>query len=280
MPFKGPAFVPSGVFKPAYLVTLTGSPDSTDPAPVSHPLLVSQSNGIFIEESSLEISKVGQNPNVRPDESADWLVNVTLAVRSMRADSNPTVTLSIPDLNVDSGPLTISSIPAATNASTAVTAAFTVPNSLPERWFPFTHGNPKLYNITVTLNVAGLPAASYTTRSGFRTVHLVQEAYSQEDVDQRGIIPGDQWHFEVNGKAIYSKGSNIIPFDPFYSRITTEKVRWILESVVAGGHNMVSSKLPASASRRLRTSVTLFVTAAARLGWRHLPAVGRPHRRV
>lgn len=207
--------------------------------PASHPLLVSQTTGLFIEESALEISKVGQNPNVRPDESADWLVNVTLAIRSIRADANPTLSISIPELNMDSGPLKLSSIPASTNASTFVSATFVVPNGVPQRWYPYTHGTPKLYDISVTLNVAGLSPASYTTRSGFRTVYLAQTPYSQEDVEQRGITPGDQWHFEVNGKAIYSKGSNLIPFDPFYPRITTDKVRWILESVVAGGQNMV-----------------------------------------
>lgn len=238
---QAPGFAPSGVFKPAYLVTLSDAADGTaaDNDPVSHPLLVSQSNGLFIEESTLEITKVGQNPNVRPDESADWLVNVTLAIRSIRADPNPTIIVSIPELNVNSGPLKLSAIPAATDTPTFVSAAFTVPEGLPQRWYPHTLGTPKLYNITVALNVAGLPVASYTTRSGFRTTFLVQTPYSQEDVEQRGITPGDQWHFEVNGKTIYSKGSNITPLDVFYPRITTDKVRWILESVVKGGQNMV-----------------------------------------
>ncbi|OJT12500.1 Beta-mannosidase A [Trametes pubescens] len=236
----GPGFAPSGVFKPAYLVTLSDSPDNeAADISVSHPILVSQSNGIFIEESALEVSKVGQSPNVRPDESADWLVNVTLAIRSIRADANPTVTVSVPELNIDSGPLKLSAIPAATNASTFVSATFTVPEGVPQRWFPYTLGTPTLYNFTVTLNIAGLPAASYITRSGFRTIFLAQTPYSQEDVEQRGIIPGDQWHFEVNGKAIYSKGSNLTPFDVFYARTTTEKVRWILDSVVKSGQIML-----------------------------------------
>ncbi|KAH9858500.1 glycoside hydrolase family 2 protein [Lenzites betulinus] len=238
----GPAFAPSGVYKPAYLITLSGSAANASTAEnkaASHPLLVSQTGGIFIEESALEITKVGQNPNVRPDESADWLVNVTLAVRSMRADPSPTLTVSIPELSVTSGPLNLSSIPAGTNASTFVGGTFTIPGGLPQRWYPHNLGSPKLYNITVTLTIAGLPAVSYTTRSGFRTVYLAQTPYSQDDVVQHGITPGDQWHFEVNGKTIYSKGSNLIPFDPFYARTTSDKVRWILESAVKSGQNMI-----------------------------------------
>ncbi|KAI0637555.1 glycoside hydrolase [Trametes polyzona] len=239
----GPGFAPSGVFKPAYLVTLsdtdTDKGTNIEVTPVSHPLLVSQASGIFIEESTLEISKVGQNPNVRPSESADWQVNVTLSVRSIRADSNPSLTVSIPELNITSGPLKLSAIPAASNVSVIVGATFAIPDGVPQRWYPHTLGTPKLYNVTVTLSVAGLQPVSYTTRSGFRTVFLAQSPYSQEDVEERGITPGDQWHFEVNGQAIYSKGSNLIPFDPFYARISTDKVRWILESAMKGGQNMI-----------------------------------------
>ncbi|KAJ2999426.1 hypothetical protein NUW54_g6940 [Trametes sanguinea] len=237
----GPGFVPSGIFKPAYFITLSEETGTTlaDSNSVAHPLLLSNSTGLFVEESSLEVSKVGQHPNARPDESADWLVNVTLALRSIRADPNPTLTVAIPELNITSGPLKVSSIPSQSNASTFVTASFTVPNGVPQRWYPHNLGMPKLYDFTVTLSINGLPPASYTTRSGFRTVYLAQTPYSQEDVEQRGITPGDQWHFEVNGKAIYSKGSNVTPFDPFYARISTDKARWVLESVVKSGQNML-----------------------------------------
>ena len=37
---KGPAFVPSGIFKPAYLVTLSSETSTKTTAPASHPLLV------------------------------------------------------------------------------------------------------------------------------------------------------------------------------------------------------------------------------------------------
>jgi len=84
-------------------------------------------------------------------------------------------------------------------------------------------------------------SVSFTTTTGFRTIQLVQSPYSQEDVDVRGITPGDQWHFEINGKAFYAKGTNIIPFDPFYARTKPEAVKWVLESAVKSGQNMVSS---------------------------------------
>ncbi|TFK89847.1 glycoside hydrolase family 2 protein [Polyporus arcularius HHB13444] len=235
----GPAFVPSGIFKPAFLVTLTPSAVDAIVAPASHPLLAS-TGSVFIEESSLEISKVGQTSTTRADQSADWNVNVTLAVRSVIASDAPTLTVAIPELNITSGPLALSPIPASTNASTFVTAKFTVPNGVPELWFPANLGTPRLYNFTVTLNLDGNGAgASFATRSGFRTIELIQTAYSQEEIDARGITPGDQWHFEVNGKTFYSLGTNIIPFDPFYARTTSAQARWVLESALASGQNML-----------------------------------------
>ncbi|KAI0370038.1 glycoside hydrolase [Pilatotrama ljubarskyi] len=241
----GPAFVPSGIFKPAYLVTLTpdaGSSNGTncanDPEPAAHPLLASGSS-IFIEETSLEISKVGQTPISTPNQTADWLVNVTLGVRSVVGSDFPTLTIAIPELNLTSGPLSVGSIPVATNATTFVTANLTIPDGVPERWFPHNLGTPKLYNFTITLALSNSSVVSFTTRSGFRTVQLVQTPYSEEEIAARGITPGDQWHFEVNGMAFYTLGTNIIPFDPFYARMTSAQVRWVLESAVKSGQNML-----------------------------------------
>ena len=120
----------------------------------------------------------------------------------------------------------------------------TVPEGVPQRWYPRDLGTPTLYNFTITLALGDefgmfLDSTSFQLRSGFRTIELAQTAYSQEEIDARGITPGDQWHFVINGQAFYTKGTNIIPFDPFYPRITTEKVRWVLESAVLSGQNMV-----------------------------------------
>ncbi len=227
----------------------------SDTTPASHPLLAS-TRSIFIEETSLEVSKVGQTTIAPVNQTADWLVNVTLAVRSVVASDWPTLTIDVPELNVTSGPLTVSEIPTGTNATTFISANFTIPDGVPERWFPHNLGTPQLYNFTITLALPsaywGNPNTSFTTRSGFRTIELVQTAYSQDEVDARGITPGDQWHFEVNGRAFYTLGTNIIPFDPFYARMTSAQARWVLESAVRSGQNMVRNQLPLLLSRAAR----------------------------
>lgn len=234
---QGPAFVPSGIFKPAYLVTLSPK-RSTKTTPASHPLLAS-TGSVFLEETSLEISKVGQTSITPADQSADWVVNITLAVRSVVSARSPTISISIPELKVSSGPLRVDVIPAGTNTSTVLRASFKVPEGVPQRWFPHNLGTPQLYDFVITLTLDKGEEASFVTRSGFRTIELVQTPYSQEEIDTRGITPGDQWHFAVNGKAFYTLGTNIIPFDPFYARMTSAQVRWVLESAVRSGQNMV-----------------------------------------
>ena len=100
---------------------------------------------------------------------------------------------------------------------TRVTASFQVKIGVPELWYPWNLGNPKRYNVTVTLHTPSVPAssASFTTTTGFRTIVLIQSPYLSSDVVKKGITPGDQFHFEINGKTFYSLGTNIIPFDPF-----------------------------------------------------------------
>lgn len=195
----------------------------------------------------MEISKVGQAAYSIPNQTADWLVNVTLGVRSILASPNTSVSINIPELNLSSGLLPVQSIPANTDESTFVTVAMTVPEGVPRRWWPTDLGSPKLYNFTIALTLgdanATLDKVSFTMRSGFRTIELLQTAYTDEEVATRGITPGDKWHFAVNGQDFYTKGTSVVPFDSFYARISQDKVRWILESAVQSGQNMVSSLL-------------------------------------
>ncbi|KAJ7461128.1 glycoside hydrolase family 2 protein [Mycena latifolia] len=225
----GPAFVPSGIIKPAYLISLSNLTNTTDD---SHP--------VFIEETAVDIYKMGQNFSVAPDETADWVVNVTLALRSSGAFDAPSITLAFTELNITSPVFSLDPLAATGDSPSWVTVLWQIPDAIPQRWYPHNLGSPKLYNLTISLGLQdSAEDVSTTVRTGFRTVKLAQLPYSQEDIETRGIIPGDQWHFEINGKAFYSLGTNVIPFDPFYARIQTEQVRWVLESAVQSGQNML-----------------------------------------
>ncbi|OAX35676.1 glycoside hydrolase family 2 protein [Rhizopogon vinicolor AM-OR11-026] len=240
----GPAFVPSGVYKPAYLVILSelesqGSAVEASSYPVT-------SSTLLLDEISLDIYKYGQNSSAAPDQSADWILNITFGIRSVKSFEKPTVTLCIPELELTSEPLDLGSIPANIDENTYLSVNWSIPDDDPERWYPVDLGTPKLYNLTAIFDPSpgrgNIPSAESITRTittGFRTIQLLQTPYSAEEIVSRGITPGDQWHFAINGKAFYSKGTNIIPFDPFYSRIKTETVRWVLESAIKSGQNML-----------------------------------------
>ncbi|KAF9241801.1 glycoside hydrolase family 2 protein [Melanogaster broomeanus] len=226
----GPAFVPSGVYKPAYLVTLSDSASFSElPENPTYPRI---SSSILLEETSIDIY--------------NWVLNVTFGVRSVKSFEQPTVTLSIPELKLTSQSLELDSIPADAETTTYISVNWSIPDGVPERWYPYNLGTPKLYNLTVTLdpspgegNGPSDVAITQTITTGFRTIELLQTAYSKEEMASRGITPGDQWHFEINGKEFYSMGTNIIPFDPFYARINPEAARWVLESAVKSGQNML-----------------------------------------
>jgi beta-mannosidase len=261
---QGPAFVPSGIYKPAYLVTLSQSVSNPSmqmgTPPVSPSESSTNSDPVFVDEASIDIYKVGQSFSVPPVQTAHWAVNVSLALRIAGTVPASVLTLSIPELKITSGPFRIANIPASTNSSSWISAIWEIPDAIPQRWYPHNLGTPKLYNVTVSLDILasgdlkpGTNLVKFVTTTGFRTIQLIQTPYDRKDVEQRGITPGDQWHFEINGKAFYSLGTNIIPFDPFYARTTTDQVRWVLESAVKGGQNMASL----SFSNRISHSVLI-----------------------
>ena len=46
-------------------------------------------------------------------------------------------------------------------------------------------------------------------------------------------------HFEINGHEFYAKGSNFIPPDAFWPRVTERKMQQLFDSVVDGNQNML-----------------------------------------
>ena len=55
----------------------------------------------------------------------------------------------------------------------------------------------------------------------------------------QGIAPGNNWHFEINGHEFYAKGSNFIPPDAFWPRVTAQKMQQLFDSVTAANQNML-----------------------------------------
>ncbi|KKK17464.1 hypothetical protein ARAM_001087 [Aspergillus rambellii] len=109
----------------------------------------------------------------------------------------------------------------------------------PEIWWPSGLGDQNLYNISIMVNDShGQILGCVTKRTGFRTIFLNQRNITIEQLSQ-GVAPGANWHFEVNGKEFYAKGSNFIPPDAFWPRVSQAKMTRLFDAVVAGNQNIL-----------------------------------------
>jgi beta-mannosidase len=106
----------------------------------------------------------------------------------------------------------------------------------PRLWWPSGMGAQPLYDIRVSLRVAGrggpgtfLPADTAAARTGLRTVELRQQPDKA----------GKSFTFVVNGVPVFARGANWIPADAFPARVTRERYRHLLESARDANMNML-----------------------------------------
>lgn len=233
----GPAYAPVGPHKPAYLVGFRNKSSATAELRTHATAKTSQ---IFVRSTSLEIYKTGSRNNLPPDQGADWTVNVTLDLYS-------TVIIDEAYLHVrvlhtpHKAELRLPRIKAGYNDGLSV--SFCIPSQgehAPELWWPTKLGNPRLYDVRFTLatSSSAKESAVWSKRTGFRTVVLNQEPVATADVDS-GWGPGAYFHIEINGRRIYVQGSNLIPFDTFYPRISLEVISWHVRSALLSGQNLI-----------------------------------------
>ncbi|MDE1161328.1 MAG: glycoside hydrolase family 2 TIM barrel-domain containing protein [Acidobacteriaceae bacterium] len=98
----------------------------------------------------------------------------------------------------------------------------------PALWFPVGYGKPSRYEFTASLIGKGFSVHT-TTRTGLRHVEL------QRTPD----AIGESFTFVLNGKPVFAKGADVIPFDSFAPRVTEAQHRQILQSAVDAHMNMV-----------------------------------------
>ncbi|KAB8349490.1 hypothetical protein FH972_023516 [Carpinus fangiana] len=212
----GPGFAPTGIWQPARIVQLP-------------------SDGIYVQNTGVDVYRQGQLNNIPPDQKQPWVLNVTLDYLGSLPD-NVAVSTDICDENGDT--LFKGSLEDIKMVGNQLSGNVTIDQE-PKLWWPVGHGAQQLYNMTLTVTSgSNAQLAIATTRIGFRTIVLNQTPVSEEQI-AKGIAPGNNWHFEINGQDIYSKGSNVIPLDPFWPRVTKEDIRDLFQSAVAMNHNML-----------------------------------------
>ena len=194
-------------------------------------------DGLYVLNTALDIFREGQITWLPPDQSKPWVVNASIDFlgtlpegASMHIDIEDSGTGS----SIASGLLNDVAI-----LGNTITGNTVIQPNIPKLWWPLDMGNQNLYNVTVSVMDKNNKAlATVTKRTGFRTIFLNQRNITEEQLAQ-GIAPGANWHFEINGHEFYAKGSNFIPPDAFWPRVTAERMNSLFETVVAGNQNML-----------------------------------------
>lgn len=110
------------------------------------------------------------------------------------------------------------------------TFCFTV--TQPELWWPngmTARREQPLYECRVTLSVRGETVCAETRKIGLRTIEL----------DRSADAYGGNFRFLVNGKRVFCKGANLIPFDSFDTRTDSAKLEYYVRAAKECNFNMI-----------------------------------------
>jgi len=99
----------------------------------------------------------------------------------------------------------------------------------PHLWWPSGYGKQDRYEFTAQVGAKGVAEDSRTVRTGLRSVVL------RRDDDQWGRT----FEFVVNGVPVFVKGSNLVPFDSFPTRVTEDFYRKMLQACKDANMNML-----------------------------------------
>ncbi|KAK3338667.1 glycoside hydrolase family 2 protein [Lasiosphaeria hispida] len=214
----GPGFAPSGIWQPAWAVQL---------AP----------GEVHVRNSMVDIYRVGQLNNLQPDQTKDWVLNASIDVMG-ELPTDAKFGYVIKDASTGAA-VSAGELVNVTNHGDVISGAAILDATKYKLWWPNGLGAQNLYNVTISVVLlSGTPVVSLTKRTGFRTVLLYMGEVTDEEVAQ-GWGPGGHWHFEINGHPFYAKGSNFIPPDAFWPRVTPAKIRQLFDSAVRGRQNML-----------------------------------------
>ncbi|KAI1453191.1 glycoside hydrolase family 2 protein [Annulohypoxylon moriforme] len=214
----GPAFAPAGIWQKAWALQLGG-------------------DEVYVRNSLLDIYREGQLNNLPPDQTANWVLNASVDVIGTVPEG---AGMNFKIVDVDTGEeVSNGALSNITNDGDVITGLAILAAEDYKLWWPNGLGSQDLYNITIEIvSGSGNVLSSVTKRTGFRTIVLNMGPISDEELS-KGVAPGNHWHFEVNGQPFYAKGSNFIPPDAFWPRVTPDRIRQLFDSVVAGNQNML-----------------------------------------
>jgi beta-mannosidase len=198
-----PKISPAGIWQPSRVVQLN------DASPV------------YVRNALIDIFRKGQMNNIPPDQSQPWVFNVSLDYLGiLPRDSSLCVFLKDA-----SGKLILDQPLGDIHQSTrTIEGSIAIDPRLVDLWWPTGLGSQPLYDATIKIIHGEKAISEVHRRVGFRTVVLNLLPVTEEQ-QARGIAPGSNFHFEVNGHEFYAKGSNLVPPDVFWPRVNETKIR-------------------------------------------------------
>jgi beta-mannosidase len=99
----------------------------------------------------------------------------------------------------------------------------------PKLWYPHGYGKQPLYDVDAYLNQDHVEVHHASRKIGFRKGELIQE---KDNI-------GKSFYFRINHVDIFCGGSDWIPADNFTPRITEERYRKWLQTMVDGYQIMI-----------------------------------------
>lgn len=194
-------------------------------------------DGLYVLNTDIDIHREGQINHLPADQTKPWVVNASIDFLGT-LPKGASLNIDIKDLDNKSS-IASGSLSDITTKSGTITGTTVVDADTPKLWWPNGLGQQNLYYITVNVvDSKNKTLATVTKRSGFRTIILNQTPITDAQL-ALGIAPGANWHFEVNGHEFYAKGSNFIPPDAFWPRVTESRMNKLFDSVVSGNQNML-----------------------------------------
>ncbi len=175
----------------------------------------------------LEVTPAARLASVRPEVNVDEHGHGTVDVRCAvgRVDQRALRIIATVTAPGDAGTVTV-----AEALVDDVDAAVHLDVGAIERWWPRSLGAQPRYELTVELRTTDDELVDSWSRSiGFRSVVLDHSA------DDRGAA----FTFVVNDVALFARGVNWIPDDPFPSRVTAARVRERLQQAVDANVDLV-----------------------------------------
>lgn len=137
--------------------------------------------------------------------------------------------------------------PVELQAKTAIVAAgkncvtVEIPVEKPRLWWPNGIGDQNLYDLNVKLKAAGASGGGKAAAQILEAEVLDERIYTiglrtltvSQDKDEWG----SEFCFKINGVKVFAKGANYIPEDCIYSRITQERLEYLISSAKRANYN-------------------------------------------